>query len=64
MHCSIVGGVKYHLGEAIAITQVNENQRAVVTAAMHPPGQGNGLVVMTRTEFTARMCTIHKIYLL
>ena len=64
MHGGIVGCVKYHLGQAIAVAQVNENQRAVVTAAMYPSRQRDGLVVMAGAELTARMCTIHKLYLL
>ncbi len=50
-------GMKHHLGQAVPIAQVDENQSAVVAAAVHPSAQGDGGSDMLGSKIAAGVCT-------
>ncbi len=41
------------LDEAIVVTQVDEDEAAVVAAAVHPAGEGDGLALVGGSQFAA-----------
>ena len=56
---SNLGFTENHLGNAGAITQVNEDNTAVVATARHPTCQGDGLPRHLFAQFACQMCTQH-----
>ena len=48
-------GAEHHLGEAVAVAQVNEDEAAVVAAVLHPAHQADGLTIIGDGEIIAVM---------
>jgi len=52
------GDVEHHLGHAIMVAQVDEQQIAVVALALDPAGQADLLADMLRPQLAARMGSV------
>jgi hypothetical protein len=50
---------KNHLGETLAVSQVDENDTTMVAPGSNPSSQGNFLSNLFGAEFVAVMCAIH-----
>ena len=48
-------GAEHHLGEAVAVAQVNEDKAAVVAAVLHPAHQAHGLTIIGDGKIIAAM---------
>jgi hypothetical protein len=59
MYRCIVGGIKHDLSQTIAVTHVDENERAVIATPVHSASECDDLSVVLGSELSAGMCSVH-----
>jgi hypothetical protein len=51
--------VENHLGQSLAISEINEDHTAMVPSRIYPTGKKNFLADIGDSQFVAVMCSIH-----